>query len=101
MVEDNLSAYLNVDVLRSIKPNFLSPNTTSHLQPCDQGIINFFKRVYGTQPVRKYVDHSKDKVSSASTQPTSSETFRISVLYALYDMRAAWDKVTEQTTTKK
>ncbi|GFO25797.1 hypothetical protein PoB_005230200 [Plakobranchus ocellatus] len=35
-------------------------------------------------------------MSSAITQPTSSEIFKISVLDALYDMRSAWDKVREQ-----
>lgn len=33
----------------------------------------------------------------ATAQPTTSETFRISVLDALYSMRAAWDQVTEKT----
>ncbi|GFO06122.1 LOW QUALITY PROTEIN: tigger transposable element-derived protein [Plakobranchus ocellatus] len=99
MVKDNCPAHPNIDDLRSIKLVFLPPNTTS-LQPCDQGIINSFKHHYRTQTVRKYLDHIKYKMSSATTQPTCSETFRISVLDALYDMRSAWDKVTEQTVKK-
>ncbi|GFO41360.1 tigger transposable element-derived protein [Plakobranchus ocellatus] len=96
-VVDNCPAHPNIDDLRSIKFVFLPPNTTSHLQPCDQDIINSFKHHYRTRTVRKYLNLIKDKMSSAPTQPTSSETFRISVLGALYDMRSAWDKVTEQT----
>ena len=29
--------------LTNIVIKYLSPNTTAHLQPCDQGIINSFK----------------------------------------------------------
>ena len=30
-------------VLMNVTLHFLPPNTTSHLQPCDAGIINSFK----------------------------------------------------------
>ena len=36
-------------------------------------------------------------MTTVSAEPTTSETFRISVLDALYDLRSAWDKVTEKT----
>src|SRR3954453_4227777 len=36
------SLYENTN-LTNITIEFLSPNTTAHLQPCDQGIINSFK----------------------------------------------------------
>ena len=99
MVVDNCPAHphIHIDGLRSIKLVFLPPNTTSHLQPCDQGIINSLKHHYRTRVVRKYLDHIKDKMAQVSAEPTTSETFRISVLDALYDLRSAWDKVTEKT----
>ena len=36
-------------------------------------------------------------MTTVSAEPTTSETFRISVLDALCDLRLAWDKVTEKT----
>ncbi|GFO19324.1 tigger transposable element-derived protein 4-like [Plakobranchus ocellatus] len=57
MVMDNCPAHPNVDDLRSIKFVFLLPNTTSYLQPCDQGIINSFKHCYNSRTIRKYLDH--------------------------------------------
>ena len=97
MVVDNCPAHPHIDGLRSIKLVFLPPNTTSHLQPCDQGIINSLKHHYQARVVRKNLDHIKDKMTTVSAEPTTSETFRISVLDALCDLRSAWDKVTEKT----
>ncbi|KAK3759236.1 hypothetical protein RRG08_054955 [Elysia crispata] len=97
MVVDNCPAHTHIDDLRSIKLVFLPPNTTSHLQPCDQGIINSLKHHYRARVVRKYLDHIKDKMTAVSAEPTTSETFRITVLDALCDLRSVWDKVTEKT----
>lgn len=37
---DNCSAHPHISCLQSVKLSFLPPNTTSEIQPCDQGIIN-------------------------------------------------------------
>ena len=52
----------NIDGLRSIKLVFLAPNTTSHLQSCDQGIIHSLKRYYRARVVKNYLDNLKDKM---------------------------------------
>ena len=63
---------------------FLPPNTTSILQPCDQGITNSFKRLYRKAVVQRYLVH---------IDTGSPKTFNISVLEALYIMKKAWDDV--------
>jgi hypothetical protein len=42
---DNCSAHPSIDKLKSINLQFLSPNTTSKLQPMDQGIIYNLKTI--------------------------------------------------------
>ncbi|GFO24925.1 tigger transposable element-derived protein [Plakobranchus ocellatus] len=101
MVVDNCPAHPQLVDLKAIKLIFLPPNTKSHLQPCDQGIINSFKHHYRTQVVRKYLDHIKDKMPTTKTSiSTVAENFNISIIDALYDMRFAWEKVTEKTIKK-
>ena len=43
MVVDNCPPHAQLENLRAIILVFLPPNTTSHLQPCDQGIIYSLK----------------------------------------------------------
>ena len=51
MVVDNCPAHPNIQAtLKTVKLVFLPPNTTSKLQPCDQGIIQNLKVHY-----RKYL----------------------------------------------
>ena len=83
MIVDNCPAHPDIDNLKAVKLVFLPPNT-SILQPCEQGIINSFKRLYRKAVVQRYLVHI-DTVS-----PT---TFNISVLEALYIMKKAWDDV--------
>ena len=40
---DNCAAYPHVEGLQSIELAYLPPNSTSEIQPCDQGIINTLK----------------------------------------------------------
>jgi len=42
---DNCTAHCNIN-LKSVRIEFLSPNTTSKLQSMDQGIIQNFKTLY-------------------------------------------------------
>ena len=43
LIIDNYTAHPHVEQLNSVKLIFLPPNTTSHSQPMDQGIIRALK----------------------------------------------------------
>ncbi|KAK3752512.1 hypothetical protein RRG08_032802 [Elysia crispata] len=57
MIVDNCPAHPDIDNLKAVKFVFLPPNTTNILQPCDQGIINSFKRLYRQAVVQRYLVH--------------------------------------------
>jgi len=50
---DNCTAHNLTSTFNAIKVQFLPPNTTSVLQPLDQGIINNFKIFYRKEMVKK------------------------------------------------
>ncbi|UYV84147.1 TIGD4 [Cordylochernes scorpioides] len=53
---DNCGAHPpDMQGLTNTRIAFLPPNTTSMLQPCDQGIIRIFKMIYRTRLMRKYL----------------------------------------------
>ena len=86
---DNCSAHPQISCLQSIELFFLPPNTTSEIQPCDQGIINALKFHYRKSMVRNLIEciDSGQKV----------EDFKITLLDALRMARQAWDRVTPST----
>ena len=57
MIVDNCPAHPDIDNLKAVKLVILPPNTASILQPCDQGIINSFKRLYRKAVVQRYLVH--------------------------------------------
>ena len=57
MAIDNCPAHPQIKDLRTIRLEFLPPNTTSHTQLFDQGIINAFKHRYRAKVGRKYLQY--------------------------------------------
>ncbi|XP_052217900.1 tigger transposable element-derived protein 4-like [Dreissena polymorpha] len=86
IIVDNCPAHPEVSNLRAVTLVFLPPNTTSILQPMDQGIIRSLKIGY-----RKRVVLKKLKALDADT------TYRISILDSLHMMKAAWNDVKSTT----
>ena len=87
MVIDNCPAHPNVQTsLEAMKLIFLPHNTTSKLQPCDEGIIQNLKMQY-----RKYL------LIKLIAAIEAKEEFSPNLLDALYLLRLSWDNVAQQT----
>ena len=80
---DNCAAHGTVKNLVATKVVFLPPNTTSVLQPCDQGIIKAFKQHYRKRIVRYLLHCMESNISQ-----------EINVKIAIDFMHAAWKAVT-------
>ena len=90
MVLDNCPAHPNVQhALKAIKLVFLPPNTTSTLQPCDQGIIQNLKVHY-----RKFL------LIRMITAVEAKEEFSPNLLDSLYTLHLAWDNISPETIKK-
>ena len=61
LLTDNRPAHPSIDNLVSIELIFLPPNTTSKLQPMDQGIIRSLKSHYKTMSLKKLVEAIEKK----------------------------------------
>ena len=73
-------------VLKCTRTLFLPPNTTTHLQPMDAGIIANFKHHY-----KKLATRAQLKLIMNDQKP------RINQYQALCMCKKAWDSVTAQT----
>ena len=86
LVIDNCPAHPKIDGLSAIRLVFLPPNTTSCLQPCDQGIINNLKCFYRKRLIIKLTEALD-----------AGQDLQISLLDAIYMLSLAWRDVTEVT----
>ena len=86
---DNCAAHPHVGGLQSIELAYLPPNTTSEIQPCDQGIINTLKAYYRKKMIRLLVQF----IDGGQAMPN----FKITLLSAMQMIRAAWDSLTPST----
>ncbi|XP_072169422.1 tigger transposable element-derived protein 6-like [Diadema setosum] len=81
---DNCSAHPSVNGLKSIQLQFFPPNTTSKLQPMDQGVIMSFKTYYRKRLVKHLL-----KSYEAGEVPSP-----VSIKDAIDMTYAAWEEVT-------
>lgn len=83
---DNCSAHTDLPALTNVKIMFLPANTTSKLQPLDQGIIHTFKRLYRREVVNHIISCLDENISPV-----------INVLLAMKFARKAWYTVNNAT----
>ncbi|GFO47802.1 tigger transposable element-derived protein [Plakobranchus ocellatus] len=95
MIVNNCPWHPAVNGLAAIRLDFLPSNTTSHTQPCDQGIIHSFKRHYREKIVKMFLSDNSNGESTTS----NSSAFHVFVLNALYNMQWAWARVSRETVT--
>ncbi|XP_051162415.1 tigger transposable element-derived protein 6-like [Leptopilina boulardi] len=86
LVIDNCTAHTDLPTLENVNVIFLPANTTSHLQPLDQGVIHSFKRYYRKEVV-KHVLTCLQK----NTKP------EINVLLAIKFASKAWYAISDIT----
>ena len=89
---DNCPAHCPVE-LTNITLEFLPPNTTSLIQPCDGGIIKCLKGHYRrllAQRINSYME-AEDNIHAGELVK------RIKVIDALHLLKSAWDCVTPET----
>ena len=86
LILDNCPAHPRHLAFSNITIKFLPPNTTSRLQPCDQGIIQCLKVHCRYQLVQK-------KLLAIDGE----QELKISVLDAIQWLKIAWDEVTSST----
>jgi hypothetical protein len=91
LIVDNVSSHKINLPLQAIEVAFLPPNTTSMIQPCDQGIIRSFKSQYRSTLLRRLLLWTEAK--------KTLEGFEISLLDAVHMASQAWSQVSQETIT--
>ena len=89
LIIDNCPAHPVIENLKSITLYFLPPNTTSALQPMDQGVIWSLKSKYRTRIIQK--------VLAAIDQ--GKQLLVISILEAMKVLALSWSEVSKETIT--
>ena len=85
LIIDNCPAHPVIENLKSITLYFLPPNTTSALQPMDQGVIWSLKSKYRTHIIQKVLD----AIDQGKQLPV------ISILEAMKVLALSWSKVSK------
>lgn len=98
LLVDNCTAHSVNSSLKNIKVVFLPANTTSILQPCDQGIIRtlkaYYRREMRSRILENMEDTNKQQMLKVSANDLAKKT---SLLDALHLLAMSWNHVSENT----
>lgn len=92
---DNASVHKELN-MSNVTMKFFPPNTTTELQPLDQGIISNFKCHYRKQLLRKLCS----SVDVILFSPETQFHFEMNILDSVTWIKNAWDAVKSETITK-
>ena len=95
LLVDNCSAHPKVQGLTNIELRFLPPNTTSIIQPMDQGVIKNLKTLYRREVLSSILAEIDNNHGSEETAVKIAR--RISILSAIYMIATSWDAVKSTT----
>ena len=93
LLVDNCSAHNLKTTLRNIRLEFLPKNTTSILQPCDQGIIRTAKAYFRKEMARSVLR----QIDEGNRAAAADIAKKISLLDAILMLRDAWADVEAST----
>jgi len=85
---DNFSGH-KVNDLSNIKLHFLPPNTTSLIQPLDQGVINTFKINYRKIYLNTVISNGPENIKAAIKD--------YKIVNAIENISTAWNKIEKDT----
>ena len=86
LLVDNCAAHPEVEELTNIRLEFFPPNTTSVLQPCDQGVINAVKAHYRRRICQQTLDCLEEENRAMAMDLAKKTT----LLEAILMLNAAW-----------
>ena len=87
---DNCSAHPADKKFSNIRLSFLPANTTSHLQPMDQGVIRSFKSHYRRRLIQ-YI------IRAIETDNKTADSVKVNLLQVMHWSLSAWSSVTQKT----
>lgn len=95
MIVDNCPAHpKNLEFLTNLRVEFLPPNSTSHTQPLDMGIIKVIKHYYRKMIARRILTEI-----SLNNQQTSLN-WKVNILEAMHFIAASWEIVNSESIQK-
>jgi predicted transcriptional regulator len=96
LFSDNCSTHKLKNKFSHVKIIFLPANTTSVLQPLDQGVIHSFKSIYRGKLAKKYLEIIREAKLQTDYNP---QTFNIQfdLMDAIILAKHCWDLVSQET----
>ena len=96
LLVDNCTAHPHIDTQKNIRLEFLPANTTSLIQPMDQGVIKNLKTFYRKELVQMTVAAIEDNLASSSSTATDISS-KVTLLDAIRFVAKSWRQVKADT----